>query len=312
MTGFLRTGFGLLKASAREFVDDECPRMAAALSYYTVFSLPAILVLLLLILGAVLDPEQVQGSLQAQMRGLLGASGAEQVETILRQAQRPDVGRPLAALLGLAGLLFGATGAFVELQGALNRAWGVQPDPDAGGVRSFLLKRLFSFGMVLVLAFLLLVSLAVSAVLAAFGDALAGFLPGLVSGALLQALNQAISLAAIALLFAAMFKILPDAVIAWRDVWVGALATALLFVLGKFLIGVYLGNASPGEAFGAAGSLAVLLVWVYYSSMIVLFGAEFTQVWARERGSGVQPEPGAVQVERRAVEVEPGAPPTRE
>jgi membrane protein len=288
----------ILKRTVSEFVEDECPRMAAALSYYTVFSLPALLVLILLIAGALWDPQDVRGGLAAQIDAVMGPATAEQLRGILDEAEQPVGGRSIAAVLGIVALLFGATGAFIELQAALNRAWNVEPDPEQGGIRGFVSKRLLSIGMVLSIAFLLLVSLVLSALLATFGDAAGALLPGEVSEALLVVLNFGLSFLVITLLFAAMFKVLPDAQIAWRDVWVGALATTLLFLVGKFLIGLYLGQSNPGEAFGAAGSLAILLVWIYYSAMILLLGAEFTQVWANERGEGVEPEEGAVRVER--------------
>jgi len=292
----LGEGLGLLKDSARDFSDDGCPTQAAALSYYTIFSLPALLLLILLILGAVLDPREVQGQLEGQLGALMGASAAGQVRTILEQANRPGSGGPLATVLSVAALLFGATGAFGQLQSALNRAWEVTPDPDQGGLKAVLLKRVFSFGMVLSIAFLLLVSLAVSAALSAFGGALGQVLPSGISTTLLQVVNQLLSLLVITALFAAIFRVLPDARVPWRHVWVGAGFTALLFVIGKFLIGFYLGRSNPGEAFGAAGSLAVMFIWVYYSSMILLFGAEFTQIWARRHGSGIAPAKGAVRV----------------
>jgi membrane protein len=169
------------------------------------------------------------------------------------------------------------------------------------------MKRVFSFGMILGLAFLLLVSLVLSAALAAFGDSLGRMLPDGLSGSVLQAINFGVSFAVISLVFAAIFRVLPDARIRWRDVWVGAVATALLFVVGKSLIGIYLGRSNPGEVFGAAGSLALLLVWVYYSSMIVLFGAEFTQAWAERRGGGVVPQRGAVRAVREKHRVVEGA-----
>jgi membrane protein len=288
----------LLKQTFKEFSEDECPRMAAALSYYTVFSLPPLLVLILLLLGIFMSPGDVQGTFEQQLQGLMGPAGGEQVRTIIEQAERPDAGRPLAAILSIGALLFGATGAFVELQTALNRAWDVKPDPEKGGIMTVIGKRVLSLGMVLVIAFLLVVSLVVSAVLAAFGGALAGMLPEAFSGVLLQVIDIALSLLVFGLLFGAMFKVLPDAQIAWKDVWVGALFTAVLFVVGKLLIGLYLGQSNPGEAFGAAGSLAVLLVWIYYSAMILFFGAEFTQNWAESRGHGVRPNEDAVRVVR--------------
>ena len=288
---------GLLKKAGSEFLDDECPRLAASISYYTVFSLPPLLILILILVGTFLDPQDVRGALEAQIASLMGPAGAEEIRTIIENAQRPQAGRPLSAILGVAALLFGATGAFAELQAALNRAWEVKPDPNAGGLKNFVLKRVLSFGMILAIAFLLLVSLALSAILTGFGEALGGMIPGGLSEPLLHVFNLAVSLAVITLLFAAMFKILPDAVIAWRDVWIGAVTTALLFVAGKFLIGLYLGGTNPGNAYGAAGSLAIILIWIYYSSMILLFGAEFTQAWAVNRGSGIEPEEGAVKLE---------------
>lgn len=291
--------FRILKGSVKEFLGDECPRMAAALSYYIVFALPPLLVLLLVVLGTFLDPNEARGHIQEQFSALLGPGAADQLHGLIEQAEAPGAGRGVTALLGAAALLFGATGAFVELQGALNRAWDVKPDPKQGGVRNFVLKRALSLGMVMGIAFLLLVSLILSAVLSMFGDVVADYLPGGMSSLLLQAVNFTASFAVITLLFAAMFRFLPDARIAWRDVWVGAAFTTLLFVVGKSIIGLYLGNSNPGQAYGAASSLAVLLVWIYYSSMIMLFGAEFTEVWNREQGRRIEPERGAM-IARRA------------
>jgi membrane protein len=289
---------GLLKASVRGFVDDDCPTMAAALSYYTVFSLPPLLLLILLLVGALMDPQDVHGTLQSQLQSLMGPGAGQAVRSILSHAELPGSQGLIATAVGIGALVLGATGVFGQLQAALNRAWQVEPDRSRGGLRSFLVKRVFSFGMILGLAFLLLVSLVLSAALAAFGDRLGRMLPDGLSGSVLQAVNFGVSFAVISLVFAAIYRVLPDARIRWRDVWVGAVVTALLFVIGKTLIGIYLGRSNPGEAFGAAGSLALLLVWVYYSSMIVLFGAEFTQAWAERRGSGVVPEPGAVHAVR--------------
>jgi membrane protein len=288
--------FAILKQSVRDFIDDDAPTMAAALSYYTIFSLPPLIVLLLMLLGAVLDPQDIQGSVEGQISGLMGPQGGEQVRTIIANADRPGSGNVVATVLGLVALVLGATGVFGQLQAALNRAWEVGPDPEQGGFKSFVMKRVFSLGMVLGLAFVLLVSLVLSAGLSAFGDSIAGFLPEGLSEPVLHIINFAISFGVITLLFASMYKVLPDATIAWRDVWIGAAFTAFLFTVGKFLLGLYLGRSNPGEAFGAAGALALMLVWIYYSSMIVFLGAEFTQAWANRRGSGIQPERGAVRV----------------
>ena len=286
---------GLIKRSFRDFMDDDCMSAAAALSYYTVFSLPAVVVRLLLVLGAVMDPSDVRGGVERQLETLMGPAAGESVRGVLQHAERPG-GGPLPTLLGIGALLLGATGAVIQLQQALNRAWEVRA--TGGGLKGFFGKRVFSLGLLLAIAFFLLVSLAVSAMLSAAGNRLGGLLPGGLSTAVLFVMNMVVSLAVIGLLFAAMFKVLPDARIAWRDVWVGGGVTALLFMLGKFLIGFYLGKSNPGEAYGAAGSLAVLLVWIYYSSIIVLFGAEFTQTWAERRGAGIEAEEGAVRTWR--------------
>jgi membrane protein len=293
-----RSIIGIVKETAKDFLEDDCMDGAAALSYYTIFSLPAILVLILMLVGTVMNPSDVRGGFEGQLQTLMGPTAGEQVRTIIQQAEQKPRNGALPTILGILGLIFGATGAFGQLQKTLNRAWNVEPDPNQGGLKNFLTKRLFSFGMILVVAFFLLVSLVVSAALTGMGSRLGSFLPAGLSGPLLEIINTVISLGVITLLFAAIFKVMPDAKIAWRSVWVGAGVTALLFVLGKFLIGFYLGQSNPGQAYGAAGSLAVLLLWIYYSSLILLFGAEFTETWAEQRGEGVKPEPGAVRVRR--------------
>lgn len=290
--------FGIIKESVKDFLDDDCMDSAAALSYYTIFSLPAILVLILMLVGTVMNPSDVRGGFEGQLQTLMGPSAGEQVRTIILQAEHKPHNGVLPTLLGIAGLLFGATGAFGQLQKTLNRTWDVEPDPNQGGIKNFLTKRLFSFGMILVVAFFLLVSLVISAALTGLGGRLGNFLPAGLSGPFLEVVNTLVSLGVITLLFAAMFKVMPDAKISWRSVWVGAAVTAVLFVVGKFLIGFYLGKSNPGQAYGAAGSLAVLLLWIYYSSLILLFGAEFTETWAKRRGEGLEPEPGAVRVRR--------------
>jgi membrane protein len=290
--------FGIVKDSAKDFIEDDCMDSAAALAYYTIFSLPAILVLLLTLISAVMNPTDVKGGLEGQLQSLMGPTAGEQIRTIIQQAEQKPRSGFIPTLLGFAGLLFGATGAFGQLQKALNRAWDVEPDPNQGGLKNFLSKRVFSLGMILVVAFFLLVSLVISTALTGVGGRMGGFLPSGLSAPMLEVLNFVVSFGVITLLFAALFKVMPDAKISWRSVWVGAAVTALLFVLGKFLIGFYLGQSNPGQAYGAAGSLAVLLLWVYYSALILLFGAEFTETWAKRRGEEIEPEPGAVRVRR--------------
>ena len=298
----IRQALLFLWRTVEKFFADGCPGMAAALSFYVFFSLPALLTMLLMLVGTVADPRDVQQAIVIQAEELMGPGAASQVRTVIEYARGTTVDTSAAALLGIAALLFGATTAFAQLQSALNRAWGVKPDPRRNSIRTFLTKRVFSFGVVLAVAFLLLVSLALTAIVGAIGDRLSAGLG--VPEALLRAGNSVLSFAVVTALFALMFKLLPDAVIDWRDVWVGALGTALLFALGKTAIGAYLGSTDPGSAYGAAGSLAVVLIWIYYSSTIVLVGAEFTRVWTARYGHGLTPEPGAVEVvqEERPVE----------
>jgi membrane protein len=276
--------------------------MAAALAYATVFSLPPLLVLLVTIAGWVFGRDAAEGRLVEELSGLLGHDTAAQLQQALHaQASSTSRSRSLVAGgVGIATLLLGASAVFGQLQTALNQAWGVEPDPSRTGWRAWVavvVRRLLSFSMVLVAGFLLLVSLAASAALGAFGDLLADRLGG-VGGPALQALNAGLSLVVVTLLFAAMYKLLPDARIGWRDVAVGALVTGVLFVLGKAGIALYVGRAKIGSAYGAAGALVVLLVWVYYASLIFLFGAEVTQVWTRRHGGQIVPAHGAVRVVR--------------
>ena len=283
----------LAKDTFSEFFKDEATWKAAALSYFTVFALAPLLVLLLQVASFIWDPAQVRDALTGQFQALMGSDVAKQVETMMTTAEQKSAsGSGFRLMLSIGGLLFGATGAFVSLQTALNRAWEVEPDPKSGGIKNFITKRFLSLGMVLGIAFLLLVSLAVTAAMSAVGGALFGGF-GKTFG---EMLNFLLTFAVITLLFGAMFKVLPDAKIGWRDVWVGAVATALLFVIGKTLIGLYIGQSDPGSAFGAAGSLAVLLVWIYYAAVILLLGAEFTQAWMKMHGRIIEPEEGAVRI----------------
>ena len=288
---------GIFKQGFKDFMEDDCMTSAAALSYYTVFSLPAILMLLMLVVSSVMDPNDVRGGLESQLQGLMGPSAGGEVRTILQETERPGGGL-IPTIVGIVALIFGATGAMGQLQAALNRAWNVAPDPNQGGIKNFLTKRLFSLGMLLSIAFLLLVSLVISAGLSGMGDRLSGFLPSGLSEPVLHVLNLVVSLLVISFLFAAMFKVLPDAKVSWRSALIGGVVTGVLFVVGKYLIGLYIGKSNPGEAYGAAGSLIVLLLWIYYSALIVLFGAEFTETWAVKRGEGIEPEPGAIRMKQ--------------
>ena len=291
--GFL----GLLWSVIYKFFSDSCSTMAAALSFYTFFSLPALLTLLIMLVGRVMDPTQVQKAIIAQVGALIGSAGSEQVGAIISHAKRGDGPASLATLLSILALAFGATTTFAQLQDALNKIWSVKPDPRRNQIRVFLAKRIFSFGIVVTVSFLLLVSLVLSTALAAAASRVTTLMgtPPVV----LQIATSTVGFVLITALFAVMYRYLPDARIAWRDVGAGALGSALLFVLGKTVIGMYLGGANPGSAYGAAGSLAVVLIWVYYTSMVLLFGAEFTELWAERYGRGVVPERGAIAYEEQ-------------
>lgn len=297
----------VVKRTFSEFSGDDCPRMAAALAYYVVFSLPPLLVLILMISGVFMSSEEVQGYIEGQM----SADQAEQISTMIESAEERLSGGSLAIFLGIAGLIFSASGAFAQLQKALNTAWDVGPDPDETGkdkVVHLITKRLLSLGMIIVAAFLLVIALSLSGLISAFSEQIAELLApvGISAGAagvLSWVADAVVSLAIVTLLFAAMFRFLPDVRIRWRDVIFGAFVTAILFVIGKLVVGWYIGQSNPGEAFGAAGSLAAIMIFVYYASMILLLGAEFTQVWARRSGRKIAPGKHAVRVirETRAV-----------
>jgi membrane protein len=283
------------------FFEHECSSQAAALAYYTVFSLAPLLLVTVAVAGAVFEREMVLGTILDELRRMIGPKAAEQVSGAVAASQQAKGNGMVGAALGIAALVFSATTAFGQLQSALNRVWDVKPDPNQSEIRSFFMKRLLSFGMVLGLAFLLIASLLMSAALVAASGYISRFLPPGVSMPLVQGLTNLVSLAVFAVLFAAMFKFLPDAQIEWRDVAVGGLVTAILFTLGKYLIGLYLGHSDVSTVYGASASLAIIFVWTYYASMVLLLGAEFTRAWARTEHRRPPPEPGAVKVKREEV-----------
>lgn len=282
----------ILSETASDWMDDKAMRLAAALAFYTLLSIAPLLILAVSVAGLVFGDEAARGGIAQELQGVLGSEAAKAVETLLANASTPSSG-VIGTIVGIAVLLFGASGVFGELQDALNTIWEVKPKPGRG-VRGFIRDRFFSFTMVLGVAFLLLVSLVLSAVLGALGGYFSSHLPG--GEVLWQVVNFVISFVAIAALFALIFKYVPDVKIGWHDVWIGAAATALLFTLGKLAIGLYLGRSSIASPFGAAGSVVVLVVWVYYSAQILFFGAELTQVCARRFGSRVVPADNAVAV----------------
>jgi membrane protein len=293
----------IVKDTASDWLDDKAPRLAASLALYTLMSLAPLLILAVSVAGLMFGDEAARGQIANQLAGVLGDKGALAVQAILANAKAPSSG-VLGTIVGLALALFGASGVFGELQGTLNAIWDVDSRPGRG-VWGFVSDRFFSFTLVLGVAFLLLVSLVVTAGLAAVGAYLSHTLPG---GAVVwQILNFVISLGVTTLLFATIYKVVPDVMIQWRDVWVGSAATAVLFSLGRFAIGLYVGRSTVASPFGAAGSVVALVVWVYYSAQILFFGAELTQVYARRHGSRIMPSKNAVFVDRR-LETNPAVP----
>jgi membrane protein len=271
----------ILRRSVAGWWNDNVPRLGASLAYYTLFALAPILVVAIGIGGLVFGPEAVRGEIVGQIQGLIGREGAEAVQAMLEGASRP--GSSIAATVaGIITFFLGATGAFLELQTALNAIWHVEPKSDGSYWRVLVMQRVISFGLVVALGFLLLTSLLVSAALAAIHRYMGNAFPGVI--VLWEALNVIVSLTVITLLFALIYKVLPDVKLSWRDVWIGALVTAGLFSIGRLVIGLYLGTASIASTYGAAGSVVVILIWVYYSAQIILLGAEFTRAYVDEFG----------------------------
>lgn len=280
--------WSLVKETITQWSKDKAARLGAALAYYAVFSIGPLLVVVIAIVGLFFGHDSVRGEVTSALTSLLGEAGARGVDALLREASRPQNG-VWATLISAATLLLGAIGVVVQLKDALNEIWNVEPKTK-GGVWQFLRTYVISLAGVLALAFLLLISMVATALISALGP----FFASSVGEGLAHAVNFALSFGVVTVLFAMMFKYLPDTEVSWRDVWVGALVTAALFTLGKYAIGLYLGGRSMESAFGAAASLAVLLVWVYYSAQIVFLGAEFTQVYAQRRGADARPPPAAL------------------
>lgn len=290
-----RIAWEILKGTVSEFFEDKVLRLAAAMAYYALFSLGPLLVIVIGVAGLFFEKGAVSREVERQLQDFMGAKAAGAAESML---QRGDPGSSvMATVLGTIALVFGATGVFGQLQDSLNTIWEVQPKPGQG-VWGFIRTRFLSFAMVLGIAFLLLVSMVITTALEAMSGAISQVLP--MPGVVAKALHLSVSFVVISLLFAMIFKLLPDASVRWRDVWVGALGTSLLFTLGKSVIALYLGHQSTDSAYGAAGSVVVILLWVYYSALILFIGAEFTQVYARKSGSRIVPSAHAVSVTEKA------------
>ncbi|MGO4279740.1 membrane protein [Cupriavidus sp. OV038] len=277
----LHQAYGLMRDSVTAWMDDYAPSMGAALAYYTVFSIAPLLLIVISVAGMVFGAEAARGAVMSEFSGLIGAEGAEAIENMLLALSDPGLST-LTALVGTVTLAIGATTVFAELQSALDRIWQVPERRKASGILELLRSRLLSFGMVLGIGFLLIVSLLASAGLAALGRVWGPLFEGELLG---HALDLLVSVVLVTVVFAMIYKIMPHAAVRWPDVWLGATVTAVLFSIGKFLIGLYIGKSGVASGYGAAGSLVVLLMWVYYSAQIFLLGAEFTWLYANRYGS---------------------------
>lgn len=291
----------LLKESFRGFSEYKVPKLSASLAYYTVFSLGPLLIVIIFLTSIFLGREAVEGSIYAQIQGFVGDDAAKQIQDIIKNASITGKGT-VAAIIGIVTLLIGATSVFGEIQDSVNDIWGLKPKPKQGWLK-LIKNRLLSFGIIGSLGFLLLVSLAITAVVEALGKRLEAAFPN-VTVVVFYITNLVLTLGVTTLLFAVIFKVLPDARIKWKDVWAGAITTSILFMIGKFAISFYISKSDVGSTYGAAGSLVILLVWIYYSSIILYFGAVFTKAYAKKYGSSIKPNEYAVTTKK--VEVETG------
>ncbi len=293
-----KQGMSFLKDTYAKWSEHQAPRLGASVAFYSILSFAPLLILITAVIALVFGHESAQGALVNEARQVIGDRGADTVQTLLKNAQKPASG-VFASIVAFITLLFGASGVFTELQDALNLMWDVKAKTGSGFMGT-IRQRLFSFGMVLSIGFLLLVSLLLSAGLAYLGHSFGQFVP--MPPIILQAINFVVSFVAVAVLFALMFKYVPAVKISWRNVFVGAIGTALLFTIGKQLLGLYLGKASVGSTYGAAGSLVAVVVWIYYSAQIFFFGAEFTRVYAEAHGMKTDGVKSEAPAEQQAVE----------
>jgi membrane protein len=297
----LRDTWVTLKEAASDWSDDNASRLAASLAYYSLLSLAPLLVIAVSAAGLFFGAEAAKGKVAGELGAVVGGTAATGIQSVVSHAQSPTGGM-IGTVVGVLTLLFGASGVFGELKSSLNAIWEVKPK-SGRGIWGEIKSRFFSFTMVLGVAFLLLVSLILTAILSTIGDHFSGMLPG--GEGVWQVVNFVFSLAVITALFALIFKYVPDAEVHWKDVWLGAAFTAVLFAIGKVLLGIYLGKAAVGSAYGASGSIIALVVWVYYAAQILFMGAEFTQVSARHRGRDIQPSADAEKDEHAIEEQAP-------
>ena len=294
--------WNLVKETFKEWQEDDAFQKSASIAYYSVFSLPALLIIIITVASLIWSADYVQQVLTDQIGSMIGSEAAGQTQTMIENSKQ-NSNSTWALIVGIGTLLFGATGVFSQLQKSLNDAWEVEADPDAG-ITQLVKSRAIALGIVVALGFLLVVSLAVTAALSAMSTWLQQQFPNFPQF-VFYIFQTILSIGIITVVFAMMFKILPDAEVEWRSVWLGALVTAVLFTIGEFLIGFYFGKADPGSTFGAAGSIILIMLWVYYTSLIMLFGAEFTQVYARTHGHRLTPsEHGRYNAEYRLKQLE--------
>lgn len=285
--GSAKNIFSLFKETAKEWSEEDPFRQSAVIAYYAIFSLPALLIIIVQVAGLVFGKEAVQGKVEEQIDSMMGQEAASQVQTMISNAGQME-SSTIAIIIGVATLLFGATGVFYQMQQSLNKVWEVEPKPDAG-IGKMAMDRATSLGVILAIGFLLLISLVLTTAINVLNDWIQSQLPDFMV-VLVFVVNELLSIGIITLLFALIYKVLPDAKVRWQSVWIGALVTAILFTIGKFALGIYFGKADPASAYGAAGSVILILLWVNYSALILIFGAEFTQIYARRHGHQIEPD----------------------
>ncbi|RED26497.1 membrane protein [Flavobacterium cutihirudinis] len=297
---FSKTWF-LLKNTFLEFNDDNAIKLSAALAYYTIFALPPLLIIIITICGVFFGEEAVTGELYGQINGLVGNGAASQIQEAIKNVQLSG-DNVFATVFGVVMLLIGASGVFAEIQSSINFIWGLRAKPDKG-VKKFIQNRLMSFSMIVSVGFLMLVSLFISTTLDLLSTRLKVYFPES-TVYLFYVINIIIVLASISTLFAIIFRTLPDGKIRWKDAFIGSGVTAILFMIGKFAIGLYLGNSTVASVYGAAGSVIIILVWVYYSAIILYFGAEFTKVYAKSYGEKIYPNEYSVEIAKEIYEID--------
>ena len=298
--GILSKTWYLLKTTFNEFNDDNAIKLSASLSYYTIFALPPLMIIIITICGFFFGKDAVTGQLYGQINGLVGNDAAIQIQNAIKNVELSE-SNVFATVFGGIMLLIGASGVFAEIQSSINFIWGLRAKPNKG-VKKFIQNRLMSFSMIASVGFLLLVSLLVNSVMDLLSDRLKLYFPES-TVYLFYVLNILIVFLIITLLFAIIFKTLPDGNIKWKDALIGASSTSVLFMIGKFAIGFYLGSSTVATVYGAAGSIIIILLWVYYSAIILYFGAEYTKVYARAFGGGISPNEYSVEIQKEVFEI---------